>query len=53
MQYNKKNSNILCAIIDLSKAFDERNHNNDKLLKSSLLKIIVYKYWIHVEKYIC
>ena len=42
MEY-KENSNIHCAMIDLSKAFDETN--NDviivKLLKSSLPKLIV------------
>ena len=26
IQYNKQNSNIHCAMIDLSKAFDEINH---------------------------
>ena len=43
MQYNKGNSNIHCGMIDLSKAFDEINHDvmTDKLLKSSLRKIIV------------
>ena len=43
MQYNKKNSNIHCAMIDLSKAFDEINPDImiDKSLKSSLPEIIV------------
>ena len=43
MQYNKENSDIHCAMIDLSKAFDEINHDViiDKLLKSSLPNIIV------------
>ena len=43
MQYNKENSNIHCAMIDLAKAFDEINHDVmiGELLKSSLPKIIV------------
>ena len=38
MQYNKKNSNVHCAMIDLSKAYEEKNHDLliDKLLKTSL-----------------
>ena len=42
MQYNKEDNNIHCAIIDISKAVDEINHDVmiDKILKSSLPKIM-------------
>ena len=45
---------VYCAMIDLSKAFDELNHDVmiDRLLKSSLPKISV-KTIVICEKYIC
>ena len=47
MQYYKENSNILCAMIDLSKPFDEINHVGmiDIIIcKASLPHIIVIMY---------
>ena len=52
LQYNEQNGNILCAMFELSKPFDEINHDgmiDIMIRKASLPYIIVgYKiYWIY------